>query len=173
MSEIQIFVIGFYAIIFFMIAVPVLLLILWIINKLVIKGKLRLLYRVLLSVAIPLVLIGYVFYSINHSYYSTSNMDELLKSIEIGITLPPYEITEYKNEYMSADDFKDTYQIVFEDDRIKSMKSTLDSACNTNDQWKKQGDKYIFNSVNFEEEFNDSLIVRPNNGTATFVRYMW
>ena len=28
-------------------------------------------------------------------------------------------------------------------------------------------------SVDFEKEFNDSLIVRPGKGTATFVRYMW
>jgi len=95
-------------------------------------------------------------------------MDKLLDGIGAGITLPPYEITSYK-----ADDFKDTYQMVFKDANIKSMISTLDSVCSTNENWEKRGDEYIFNSLNYEKEFNDSLIIRPNKGTATFVRYMW
>ena len=173
MSELQLFFLGIYAVIFFVTAVPVLLLILWIINKWLLKGKIRLLYRILLSIAIPLALIGIGYYSIHHSYYGTSNMDRRLESIGAGITLPPYEITSYKNEHVMADDFKDPYQMVFKDTSIKSMQPTLDSLCNANDKWKKKGDEYIFNSVTFETEFNDSLIIRPNKGTATFVRYMW
>ena len=72
-----------------------------------------------------------------------------------------------------ADDFKDTYQMVFKDANIKSMIFTLDSVCRANENWEKRGDEYIFNSLNYENEFNDSLIIRPNKGTATFVRYMW
>ena len=72
-----------------------------------------------------------------------------------------------------ADDFKDTYQIVFKNANIKSMISTLDSVCSANEDWEKKGSDYVFNSLNYENEFNDSLIVRPNKGTATFVRYMW
>ena len=53
------------------------------------------------------------------------------------------------------------------------MISTLDSVCVANENWEKRGDEYIFNSLNYEKEFNDSLIIRPNKGTATFVRYMW
>lgn len=59
-------------------------------------------------------------------------MDKLLDGIGAGITLPPYEITNYKNEHVMADDFKDTYQIVFKDANIKSMISTLDSVCSAN-----------------------------------------
>lgn len=177
MSDLQWLFLGFYAVIFFVVAVPVLLLILWIINKWVLKGKIRLLYRVLLSIAIPLAFIGIVYYEINHAYYnayySTSAMNSRLENIGVGIALPPYEITEYKNVHVIGDDFKDTYQMVFKDTSIKSMQPTLDSLCNANDKWKKKGDEYIFNSVTFETEFNDTLIIRPSKGTATFVRYMW
>lgn len=173
MSELQLLFLGIYAVILFVIAVPVLLLILWIINKWVLKGKIRLLYRVLLSIAIPLALIGIVYYEINHAYYSTSAMNSRLENIGVGIALPPYEITEYKNMHVIADDFKDVYQMVFKDATIKSMQPKLDSLCNASDKWTKRGDEYVYNSVIFEKEFNDSLIVRPNKGTATFVRYMW
>lgn len=173
MSDLQWLFLGFYAVIFFVVAVPVLLLILWIINKWLLKGKIRLLYRVLLSIAIPLALIGIVYYSINHEYYSASAMNSRLESIGAGITLPPYVIFEYRNAHVAGDDFKDVYQMVFKDATIKSMQPTLDSLCSANDKWKKQGDEYIFNSVTVETEFNDSLIIRPNEGTATFVRYMW
>lgn len=164
---------GIYAAIFFVLAVPVLLLILWIANRWVLKGKIKLLYRVLLSIVIPLALIGIAYYNINHAYYSTSAMDNLLESIGTGITLLPYEITEYKNEYVAGDDFKDTYQMAFKDSSIKSMQSTLDSLCSANDKWTKKGDEYIYNFIIFETECNDSLIIRPSKGTATFVRYMW
>ena len=99
----------------------VLIIALWIVNKWILKGKIRLLYRVLISIGISLILIGWDYYSTNRSFYSSSNMDKLLVDIGAGITLPPYEITSYKNEHVMADDFKDTYQMVFKDANIKSM----------------------------------------------------
>ena len=153
MSELQLFFWGINAAMIFVVLFVVLIIVLWGVNKWIIKGKIRLLYRILISIGIPLMLIGWDYYSTNRSFYSSSNMDKLLDGIGAGITLPPYEITSYKNEHVMADDFKDTYQMVFKDANIKSMISTLDSMC--------------------ENEFNDSLIIRPNKGTATFVRYMW
>ena len=173
MSELQLLFLGIYAVIFFIIAVPILLLILWIINKWLLKGRIRLLYRVLLSTAIPLALIGIVYYSIYHAYYSTSYMNSRLESIGVGLTLPPYVIIDYKNVHVIADDFKDVYQMVFNDSSIKTMLTTLDSLCNANEKWIKKGEEFIYNNVDFDKEFNDSLIVRPRKGTATFVRYMW
>jgi hypothetical protein len=173
MSDLQWLFFGLYAVIVFIVAVPILLLILWVINKWLLKGRMRLLYRVLLSIAIPLIFIGYIFADIHFSLYSTSNMNHLLEDVGVGIKLPPYEITEYKNEPMMGDDFRDTYQMVFDDATIKSMQPTLDSLCNANEKWTKKKDEYVYATDNMEKEFRDSLIIRPNKGTATFVRYMW
>ncbi len=173
MSDLQLLFLGFYAVIFFIVAVPILLLILWIINKWLLKGRIRLLYRVLLSIAIPLSFIGLVFADIHYSVYSTSNMNHLLEDIGVGITLPPYEITEYKNEWLIGDDFRDTYQMVFDDATIKSMQPTLDSLCNANEKWTERGDEFVYVTDNMAKECRDTLIIRPYKGTATFIRYMW
>lgn len=100
-------------------------------------------------------------------------MDKRLESIGVGITLPPYEITEFKNEHVMADDFRDTYQMVFKDASAMPMQRILDSVSNANSNWEKKGDEYVFHSDNPEKEFLDTLIVRPRKGTATFIRYMW
>ena len=173
MSDLQWLFLGFYAVIFFIVAVPILLLILWIINKWLLKGRIRLLYRVLLSIAIPLAFIGLVFADIHYSVYSTSNMNHLLEDIGVVIKLPPYEITEYKNEWLIGDDFRDTYQMVFDDASIKSMQPTLDSLCNASEKWIKRVDEYVYTTDNMAKECRDTLIIRPNKETATFIRYMW
>ena len=108
MSEIQLFFWGINAAIIFVVLFVVLIIALWVVNKWILKGKIRLLYRVLISIGIPLILIGWDYYSTNRSFYSSSNMDKLLDGIGTGITLPPYKITNYKNEHVMADDFKDT-----------------------------------------------------------------
>ena len=173
MSEFQLLFWGINAAIIFVVLFTVLIIILWIFNKWILKRKIRLLYRILLAFAIPLALIAYDYYSLQHSFYSSSNMNRRLERIGVGITLPPYEITSYKNEHVTADDFRDTYQMVFNDSSIKTMLPTLDSLCNANEKWIKKGEEFIYNNVDFDKEFNVSLIVRPRKGTATFVRYMW
>ena len=173
MSDIQLLYFTVQAIMLLVVAVPILLLILWIVNKWILKGKIKLLYRILVSIGIPLAFIAFGYVDMLHAYYSTSNMSNRLKRIGVEIMLPPYEITEYKNEHVIADDFRDIYQMVFMDASIKSMKPTLDSLCFASDKWAKRGGEYIFNSISFENDRNDSLIIRPDKGTATFVRYMW
>lgn len=173
MSELQWLFWGIFAVIFFVILFVVLIIVLWIINRWILKGKIKLLYRILIAIGIPIALIGYDYYSIIHSIYSTSNMDKRLESIGVSIKLPPYEITRYKNEWLIGDDFRDTYQMVFKDGSIKSMVSSLDSLCENNEKWEKNVDEYLYHSVTLEKESTDSLVIRPNKGTATFVRYMW
>ena len=173
MSDIQLLYFAVQAIMLLVVTVPILLLIQWGVNKWIFKGKIRLLYRILLSIGLPIAFIGFIYADIHHATYSTSNMDNRLKHIGVEITLPSYEITSYKNEHVIADDFRDTYQMVFEDASIKSMKPTLDSLCNASDKWTKRGGEYIFNSITPESELSDSLIIRPDKGTATFIRYMW
>ena len=153
--------------------VPLLLLILWGANRWVLKGKFKLIYRILLSICIPFVLICFIFLYTYYAPYSTSDMNERLERLVPEIKLPPYKITKYSSIYLEGDDLKDTYQMVFKDASIKSIIPKLDSLCSTNEKWTKRGNEYVFNTFDYEKEFNDSLIVRPNNGTATFVRYMW
>ena len=173
MSDLQIVFYFFFTLPLLLVAVPILLLVLWIVNRWILKGKIRLLYRILLSFAIPIALIGIGFAYIHYSYYRTSDMDKRLESIGVGITLPPYEITEFKNEHVMADDFRDTYQMVFKDASAMPMLRILDSVSNANSNWETKGDEYVFHSDNPEKEFLDTLIVRPRKGTATFIRYMW
>ena len=173
MSDLQMLFWGINAAIIFVVVFLVLIIVLWVVNKWILRGKIRLLYRILLAIGIPLALVCYDYYSIKNSFYSTSNMDRRLDNIGVGITLPPYEITSYKNEHVMADDFKDTYQMVFNDASIKSMIPALDSLCSVSEKWEKKGEEYVFNSTIFEKEYRDSLIIRPVQGTATFVRYMW
>jgi hypothetical protein len=173
MSDLQLLFWGINAVVVFVLLFVALLIILWIVNKWILKGKIGLLYRIMLAIGIPLVLVAYDYYSMQHSFYSTSNMDRRLERIGVGITLPSYEITSYKNEHVMADDFMDTYQMVFKDSCIKSMISKLDSVCNASDKWSKMGDEYVFHNETMEEEHSDTLTVHPYKGTATFVRYKW
>ena len=173
MSDLQLLFWGINAVVVFVLLFVALLIILWIVNKWVLKGKIRLLYRIMLAIGIPLVLVAYDYYNLQHSFYSSSNMDRRLERIGVGITLPSYEITSYKNEHVIADDFRDTYQMVFKDSNIKSMIPKLDSVCNASDKWSKRGDEYVFHNEIMEEELLDTLTVRPRKGTATFVRYKW
>lgn len=173
MSDLQLLLWGINAVIIFFVTFPILLLILWIVNKWLLKGKIRWHYIFLLSIGIPLLLVAWDYASLQYSIYSSSNMDGRLEEIGVGIKLPPYEVTEYKNEHVIADDFRDTYQMVFKDAAIKSMLPKLDSLCNANEEWTKRGDEYVFITTDISKEFRDSLIVRPYKGTATFVRYMW
>ena len=173
MSELQLLFYWLNVGIIYVIMFFILLIILWIVNKWILKGKIRFMYRFLLAIGIPLVLVVCDYYNMQHSFYSTSNMNNRLKRIGVEITLPPYEITEYKNEHVIADDFRDTYQMVFKDATIKSMQPTLDSLCGASEKWTKRGDEYAFTTNNMAKECRDTLVVRPNKGTATFVRYMW
>ena len=95
MSEIQLFFWGINAAIIFVVLFIVLIIALWVVNKWILKGKIRQLNRILISIGIPLMLIGWDYYSIYRSFYSSSNMDKLLDGIGAGITLPPYEITKF------------------------------------------------------------------------------
>lgn len=173
MNGLQLLFYWFAAAIAFVILFVALLIILWIVNKWILKGKIRLLYRILLAIGIPLVLVAYDYYSLQHSFYSASNMDRRLEGIGVGITLPPYEITSYKNEWVIGDDTRDTYQMVFKDSSIKYMIPKLDSVCNASDKWSKRGDEYVFHTAIMESELLDTLTVRPTKGTATFVQYKW
>lgn len=83
----------YYAIIFLIVAIPFLLVVLWAVNKWLLKRKLKLKYRILLSIGVPIFLVALVFMDIYYAPYSTSNMDGMLSQLVPEIKLPPYKIT--------------------------------------------------------------------------------
>ena len=105
--------------------------------------------------------------------YSTSDMDERLERIIPEIKLPPYEITEYSSRYVGGDDLKETYQIVFKNGKDLVMKRTLDSLIIANPKWKNINNEYVYDTVFWDDEVVDSIIIRPLNGSATFINYKW
>lgn len=164
---------SFYAIFFLVIAIPFFLLILWAIDKWILKRKLKLVYRILLSLGIPVILIGLAFLDLYYAPYSTKSMDERLESLVPEVHLPPYKITDYSSIYVGGDDLKDTYEMAFKDGKDESLKRTLDSLANSCSKWKNNNGVYVYDTTFFENEIVDSIIIRPLDGTATFIRYKW
>ena len=163
----------YYAIIFLIVAIPFLLVLLWAVNKWLLKRKIKLKYRILLSIGVPILLVVLAFLDIYYAPYSTSNMDSMLSQLVPEIKLPQYKITEYSSVYVGGDDLKDTYHIVFKDGKDESLRSKLDSLVIINPKWKRNGNEYVYDTIFFENEIVDSIIVRPMKGTATFIRYKW
>ena len=163
----------YYAIIFLIVAIPFLLVLLWAVNKWLLKRKIKLKYRILLSIGVPILLVVLAFLDIYYAPYSTSNMDNMLSQLVPEIKLPQYKITEYSSVYVGGDDLKDTYHIVFKDGKDESLRSKLDSLVIINPKWKRNGNEYVYDTIFFENEIVDSIIVRPMKGTATFIRYKW
>lgn len=163
----------YYAIIFLIVAIPFLLVLLWAVNKWLLKRKIKLKYRILLSIGVPILLVVLAFLDIYYAPYSTSNMDSMLSQLVPEIKLPTYKITEYSSVYVGGDDLKDTYHIVFKDGKDESLRNKLDSLVIINPKWKRNGNEYVYDTIFFENEIVDSIIVRPMKGTATFIRYKW
>lgn len=161
------------AVVFLIIAIPFLLLVSWAVNKWLLKGKLRLLYRLLFSFGIPVILVGLLFLYLYYAPYSTSSMNERLTKLVPEISLPPYKIVEYSGMFVGGDDYKETYVIKFNNGRDESLKSKLDSLSISNPKWKKTNLEYVYDTVSWENEVIDSIIIRPLDGTAVFVNYKW
>ena len=68
---------------------------------------------------------------------------------------------------------KETYQIEFKKGKDLELKRTLDSLIVANPKWKKIDDEYVYDTIFLENEVVDSIIIRPLNGTATFIYYKW
>ena len=164
---------AYYAVIFLIVAIPFLLLVLWAVNRWLLKRKLKLRYWILISIGIPILLVVLAFLDIYYTPYSTSDMDARLSQLVPEIKLPPYKITEYSSVYVGGDDLRDTYHIVFKDGKDETLRNKLDNLVIINPKWKRNGNEYVYDTVFFENEIVDSIIVRPTEGTATFIRYKW
>lgn len=173
MNFFVLFFFAYYAVIFLIVAIPFLLLVSWAVNRWLLKRKLKLRYRILLSIGVPFLLVVLAFLDIYYTPYSTSNMDGILSQLVPEIKLPPYKITEYSSVYVGGDDLKDTYHIVFKDGKDEALRGKLDSLLIINPKWKRNGNEYVYDTIFFENEIVDSIIVRPTEGTATFIRYKW
>ncbi len=161
------------SVVLLLVSVPLLLLVFWAANRWFLKGRFKLLYRILLSICLPFLLICIMFMETYYAPYSTSDMDERLERIIPEIKLPPYEITENSSRYVGGDDLKETYQIVFKNGKDLVMKRTLDSLIIANPKWKSINNEYVYDTIFWEDEVVDSIIIRPLNGTATFINYKW
>ncbi len=62
---------AYYAVIFLILAIPFLLLVSWAVNRWLLKRKLKLRYRILLSIGIPILLVALAFLDIYNAPYST------------------------------------------------------------------------------------------------------
>ena len=153
--------------------VPLLRLVFWAANKWLLKGKFKLLYRILLSICLPFVLICFMFLYSYYAPYSISDMNERLERLIPEIKLPPYTITEFSSRYPEGDDLKETYQIVFKNGKDLALKRTLDSLITANPKWKNINNEYVYDTIFEGTEVIDSIIIRPLNGTATFIYYKW
>ncbi len=100
-------------------------------------------------------------------------MNKRLEWLIPEIKLPPYTITKYSSRYLEGDDLKDTYQMVFKNGKDLALKRTLDSLIAANPKWKKNDDVYVYDTIFEGTEVIDSIIIRPLNGTATFIYFKW
>jgi hypothetical protein len=100
-------------------------------------------------------------------------MDGRLSILVPEIKLPPYKITEHSSIYVGGDDLKDTYQIEFKEGKDESLKNKLDSLVIINPKWKKINTEYVYDTIFWENEIVDTIIISPLNGTATFIHYKW
>ena len=162
-----------FAVIFMIIAIPFLLTVLWAVNRWILKRRLKLVYRILLSIGIPILLLGLAFLDLYYAPYSTSDMDGRLSNLVPEIKLPPYKITEHSSVYVGGDDLKDTYQIEFKEGKDESLKNKLDSLVIINPKWKKINTEYVYDTIFWENEIVDTIIISPLIGTATFIHYKW
>lgn len=171
MNSLAFLILIFSAIIMFVIAVPTLLLVFWLINRFLLGGKFRLLYRIVLSVVLPLLVLGGTIGYSCYEPYSTLIMNNRLEDIGMDVELPQYSITNYSSNYIGMDDRKDTYTIEFEDDDVKSLIPLLDSLCTTSANWIKGVDSYTYQVEFFDGEEYETFTINPNSGTAEFVHY--
>ena len=156
-----------------LVLVPLLLLVFWAANRWLLKGRFKLIYRILLSICLPFLIICLMFIYTYYAPYSTSDMNKRLECLILEIKLPPYTITEFSSRYVGGDDLKETYQIVFKNGKDLALKRTLDSLIIANPKWKKFDNEYVFDTIFEGTEVIDSIIIRPLNGTATFIYYKW
>ena len=161
------------SVVLLLVLVPLLLLVFWALNRWVLKGKFKLIYRILLSICLPFLIICLMFIYTYYAPYSTSDMNERLERLVPEIKLPPYKITKYSSIYLEGDDLKDTYQMVFKNGKDLALKRTLDSLITANPKWKKFDNEYVYDTIFEGTEVIDSIIIRPLKGTATFVDCKW
>ena len=171
MDSLDLLTLIFSAIIMFVVAVPTLLLIFWLINRFLLGGRFKLVYRIVLSFVLPLLFLGGMIGYSCYEPYSTLIMNNRLEDIGMDVELPQYSITNYSSNYIGMDDRKDTYTIEFEDDDVKNLIPVLDSLCYTSASWIKVDDDYTYRVEFFEGEEYETFTINPICKTAEFVHY--
>ena len=62
---------------------------------------------------------------------------------------------------------------MFKNGKDLALKRTLDSLITANPKWKNINNEYVYDTIFEGTEVIDSIIIRPLNGTATFIYYKW
>ena len=69
------------SVVLLLVLVPLLLLVFWGVNRWFLKGKFKLIYKILLSICLPFLLICFIFIYTYYAPYSTSDMNKRLVGI--------------------------------------------------------------------------------------------
>lgn len=147
------------------------LLLCWLIDKYLLQGKFKKKWRILFSVAVPVLFLFSCMLYDHHAPYSTSRLNKELEEIGLGIELPPYKIVDY-NEQIIPDSDRN-YKIAFTDDEILLMIPQLDSLCDVTPNWSKEKGIYQYHLTDFDNCGGMVMTINPSQRTATCIIYNW
>ncbi len=166
------------------IATFIFLFVLWLIDKFLLHGKFKKKYRVLVSIALPVLIVVAFVLDIRYGPYRESRLNRMLKEDGVELKLPSYKIVDYKSGFY-ADDVWDKYEIVFKDDRIMELVPKMDSLCtvpikfirlddpDSYQGWSKEDDCYKYSIEDFCQEKRVELTICPKEGTAEYYCLNW
>lgn len=100
-------------------------------------------------------------------------MDQRLAKMGLEGELPKYKITDYSSDWVEGDDLLDVYTIDFKDDDVKRLIPKLDSLCQADSRWTKDGESYTFKEAFVEAEILKTFTINPNNKTAEYRYLRW
>lgn len=173
------------------IATFIFLFVLWLIDKYLLHGKFKMKYRVLVSIALPVLIVVAFVLDIRYGPYCESRLNKRLLADGIEMKLPPYKIVDYKDGVIASapmvwgDDAYELYEIVLKDDRITELVPMMDSLCtspikfiriddpDSYQGWSKENDCYKYSSVDFRQETRVELTICPKEGTAEYYCLNW
>lgn len=152
--------------------IPLLMLICWLIDKYLLHGRFKKKYRIILSVAIPVLFVVVSIASVHIEPYNTTHLNDRLAGMGLGVELPEYKIVDYTEEFVETD-LQETYELEFEDDEIMRMVPLLDSLCDANSHWSKDGESYQCSWDSYNYCTSVRVSISPMQKNATCVMLWW
>ena len=100
-------------------------------------------------------------------------MDQRLAKTGLEGELPKYKITDYSSDWVEGDDLLDIYTIEFKDDDVRRLIPKLDSLCQADSRWTKDGDTYTFEEVFYEDEVKKTFTINPYKQSGRYIILKW